>query len=189
MTFPKISLHSLVCAAFISLTFFSVTVPRAEAQIPPARALFLDLETVFAQSSVGKGIRGQLEGMLSEIATREEKALADFKVREEQLISAAENLSAADGQKDWQAIQLEKEAQGNIFQLERTAVRQAAGDARKKVNAVLNTIMQEVLVERGANMVLSTAAVHVGGVDYDVTAEVIARLNKRMPSLVVQRPK
>jgi len=49
--------------------------------------------------------------------------------------------------------------------------------------------MQEILVERGANMVLSVAAVHVGGVDYDITAEVIARLDKRMPTLKVDRPK
>ena len=48
----------------------------AQAQVPPARALFLNLDTVFTQSAVGKDIRGQLEAMLSEIAAREARSVA-----------------------------------------------------------------------------------------------------------------
>ena len=162
---------------------------NANAQVPPARALFLDLETVFTQSAVGTNIRSQLEQMLADISGREKTALDGFKAREQALVSAASGRPGEEVQKDWDALQLEKEGNGAVFQLERTAVQAAAADARRKVNAVLNEIMQEILVERGANMVLSVAAVQVGGVDYDITSEVIARLDKRMPSLKVERPK
>jgi len=160
----------------------------ASAQVPPARALFLDLETVFTQSSVGTGIRGQLEQMLAEISAREEKAIADFQERERTLMATAQNRPQDETQKDWEQLQAERSGNANLFQLERTAVQGVAREARRKVNAVLNEIMQEILVERGANMVLSVSAVHVGGVDYDITAEVIARLDKRLPALKVERP-
>lgn len=165
-----------------------VVTAHAQAQVPPARALFLDLDTVFTQSKVGKIIRAQLQDMLTEVAERERLSVEGFSERERALRELARAGESAELMSDWDKLQVEKEGSGNLFQLERSAVQAAAGDARRKVNAILNEIMQEILVERGANMVLSVAAVHVGGVDYDITAEVIARLDKRMPTLVVDRP-
>jgi outer membrane protein len=161
----------------------------AQAQVPPARALFLNLDTVFTQSAVGKDIRGQLEAMLSEIAAREEKVIKDLDARQEVLTGQAQTRPQAEVRKDWDALQAERQGQMSLFQLERTAVQAAAADARRKVNGVLNEIMREVLRERGANMVLSVDAVLVGGVDYDITNEVVARLDKQLPKLKVERPK
>ncbi|WP_422024895.1 OmpH family outer membrane protein [Pyruvatibacter mobilis] len=161
----------------------------AQAQVPPARALFLNLDTVFTQSAVGKDIRGQLEAMLSEIAAREEKVIKDLDARQEVLTGQAQTRPQAEVRKDWDALQAERQGQMSLFQLERTAVQAAASDARRKVNGVLNEIMREVLRERGANMVLSVDAVLVGGVDYDITNEVVARLDKQLPKLKVERPK
>lgn len=173
----------------LCLSIVSIGAPStASAQVPPARALFLDLETVFTQSSAGANIRTQLEGMLAEISTREEAAIATFEERERTLMASAQNRPQEELQKDWEQLQTERSGNANLFQLERGAVQSAALEARRKVNAVLNEIMQEILVERGANMVLSVGAVHVGGVDYDITAEVIARLDKRLPALKVERP-
>lgn len=175
-------------AAFI-LVVAVFSVPIASAQVPPARALFLDLSTVFTQSSVGKNIRQQLESMLSEISEREKSTTIAFDERERSMIATAQERPQVELQQDWELLQKERAGQANLYQLERTTVEVASSEARRKVNAVLNEIMQEILVERGANMVLSVAAVHVGGVDYDITAEVIARLDKRLPTLKVERPK
>lgn len=182
-TFRDISLLLIAAALFAS-----AMVP-ASAQVPPARALFLDLDTVFSQSEVGKDIRSQLQVMLSDISAREKTTAEGYVERERVLLASASNRDPAVLQNEWEALQAEKEGSGNLFQIERTAVQSASNNARRQVNAVLNEIMQGILVERGANMVLSVGAVHVGGVDYDITAEVIARLDKRMPALKVERPR
>ncbi|MGD1935072.1 MAG: OmpH family outer membrane protein [Candidatus Phaeomarinobacter sp.] len=167
---------------------FAVIYP-ASAQVPPSRALFLDLDTVFTQSAVGKSIRVQLEQFLSEIADREKATVAAFEERERTLIVSAQDRPRDELQADWSQLQAERTGQADLYRLERTAVQASSNNARRRVNAVLNEIMQEILVERGANMVLAVTAVHVGGVDYDITAEIIARLDKRLPSLTVERPK
>lgn len=184
----RLQILSRTAAAFI-LVIAVTAGPFASAQVPPARALFLDLSTVFTQSSVGKNIRGQLETMLSEISEREKATTSAFDERERSLISSAQENPGEELQQQWELLQTERKGQANLYQLERTAVEVASSETRRKVNAVLNEIMQEILVERGANMVLSVAAVHVGGVDYDITAEVISRLDKRLPALKVERPK
>lgn len=186
--YTRSRIFARTAAAFI-LVFAVVSGPVASAQVPPARALFLDLSTVFTQSSVGKNIRGQLEAMLSEISEREKASTSVYDEREQSMIATAQERPREELQQDWELLQTERAGQASLYQLERTTIEAASSEARRKVNAVLNEIMQEILVERGANMVLSVAAVHVGGVDYDITAEVIARLDKRLPALKVERPK
>lgn len=188
MTAPLPSLRSLLAAvaAVVALAAFAAS---AHAQVPPSRALFLDLDTVFQQSQVGTGIRGQLETMLAEVKTRSDAADKAFEQREATLLSTAQGRPEEELRRDWEQIQTERAAQAQVFQLERAAVQAAASSARRQVNGVLNEIMQEILVERGANMILDVKSVHVGGVDYDITSEVIARLDRRLPSLTVERPK
>jgi|GEM_PF-1142941 len=186
-TFRQV-LPAFACIGLLFASVIALAPSPATAQVPPARALFLDLETVFTQSKVGQGIRQQLEVMLNELGARETAADEEFDARERALISEQQSGQGADLQARWDAIQFDKEGRARLFQVERTAINAASAEARRKVNSVLNEIMQEILVERGANMVMSVAAVHVGGVDYDITAEVIARLDKRMPTLRVERP-
>ncbi|MEQ8745262.1 OmpH family outer membrane protein [Pyruvatibacter sp.] len=180
----RIALATLVVAILVSVFGSS-----ANAQVPPARALFLDLETVFVQSAVGKNIRSQLEAMLTEVSGREAKEIEALDARQDALMRNAEGRNEQQMRSDWEIIQAERAGKASFYQLERTTIQQAAADARRKVNAVLNEIMQEILLERGANMILSTGSVLVGGVDYDVTAEVISRLDGRMSSLKVERPR
>lgn len=172
--------------AFVAALVALVPAP-AQAQVAPARPLFLNLELVFTQSAVGKDIRGQLEAMLLEISTREEKAIADLEARQQALM-AQQNRPQAELEKEWDNLQAERKGQASLFQLERTTIQGASADARREVNGILNEVMREILRERGANMVLSVQSVLVGGVDYDITPEVIARLDKRLPALKVKRP-
>lgn len=185
---PKPTLFTALVVAALMLLPGGMVSPT-HAQVPPARALFLDLETVFTQSVVGKSIRDQLQSMLVEVAEREKVSAEGFVNRERVLLENAQGRDPSSLMSDWEKLQAEKEGSGNLFQLERTAVQASSNKARRSVNAALNEIMQEILVERGANMVMSVAAVHVGGVDYDITAEVIARLDKRLPALKVERPR
>jgi len=182
--------RSTIAAAAIMVAALAVMpLEAARAQIPPARVLFLDLDKIFQQSAVGTDIRGQLEGMLADVKQRADAAEKQFAERELALIGSAEGRPEEELRKEWETLSAERAGQMQVFQLERTGIQAASGDARRKVNGVLNEIMREILVERGANMILDVTAVHVGGVDYDVTADVIARLDERMPSLKVEPPK
>lgn len=173
----------------LAATFLIVGIAGAQAQVPPARALFLDIDRVFKDSEVGKDIRGQLEGMLGEIQKEADAAETAFSERERTLIASAQSRPEADVRADYERLQTERAGSQQMFQLRRSAVQAASTQARLKVSGVLNEIFKEVLAERGANMIVDRSMVLIGGTDYEITSEVIARLNKRMPTLKVDMPK
>ncbi len=58
--------------------------------------------------------------------------------------------------------------------------------ARQQVEAALGPILQGIMQERGANLLLDRTAVVLGTVNVDITAVAVQRLDQRMPSIKVQ---
>jgi Skp family chaperone for outer membrane proteins len=57
--------------------------------------------------------------------------------------------------------------------------------ARKSVEDALGPILQGIMVERGANMLVDRNAVVLSTVDVDITGTAIQRLNQKMPNIKV----
>jgi Skp family chaperone for outer membrane proteins len=57
--------------------------------------------------------------------------------------------------------------------------------ARQQVEVALGPILQKIMTERGANLLLDRNAVVLGTVDVDVTALAISRLNQTLPTVKV----
>ena len=57
--------------------------------------------------------------------------------------------------------------------------------ARQSVEQALGPILQGIMVERGANMLVDRNAVVLSTVDVDITATAIQRLNQKMPNIKV----
>ena len=58
--------------------------------------------------------------------------------------------------------------------------------ARQQVEAALGPILQGIMQQRGANILLDRAAIVLGMVDIDVTRLTVERLNQKLPSVKVQ---
>jgi len=57
--------------------------------------------------------------------------------------------------------------------------------ARQQVEQALGPVLQGIMAERGANLLLDRNAVVLGTVDVDITGLAVQRLNQKMPSLKV----
>ena len=57
--------------------------------------------------------------------------------------------------------------------------------ARQQVEQALGPILQGIMAERGANLLLDRNSVVLGTVDVDITGLAVQRLNQKMPSLKV----
>ena len=57
--------------------------------------------------------------------------------------------------------------------------------ARQQVEAALGPILQGIMAERGANLLLDRNAVVLGTVDVDITGTAIQRLDQKMPTVKV----
>jgi Skp family chaperone for outer membrane proteins len=58
--------------------------------------------------------------------------------------------------------------------------------ARSTIELALKPILQGIMAERGANLMLDRNAVVLGTVDVDITEQTIQRLNQKMPTLKVE---
>jgi outer membrane protein len=58
--------------------------------------------------------------------------------------------------------------------------------ARQQVEQALGPILQGIMAERGANLLLDRNSVVLGTVDVDITGLAVQRLNQKMPSLKVE---
>jgi Skp family chaperone for outer membrane proteins len=65
-------------------------------------------------------------------------------------------------------------------------IQQGVTAAQKEVIAAVDPILKEIMLERGANILLERQAVVWTGIDIDVTNAVIQRLDERLPKVKVQ---
>lgn len=157
----------------------------ATGKAPTAVILFLDRGTVLRQSSVGKDMYAQVEGlakkMETEFSPENKKLQADVQALQNQ----AAVLSAEVRQQKIKELETRRAAFQKKVQDRQAAIQNGLGTARTTVEKALGPILEKIMVERGANLLLDRGLVVLGATDLDVTATVIQRLNTSLPKVVV----
>jgi len=152
---------------------------------PTPKIVVLDLAAVMRASKVGADVSAQLQAY----ATQTKTELAG---RGQALESEAKQISGLPPeQKEQRAAAFrtkqaafQQEVQGKENQM-KTAFAQAQGTIGK----ALDPILKQITAERGANLVLEKRAVPMlEDPSIDITADAIAKLDAKMPSLKVTMP-
>jgi Skp family chaperone for outer membrane proteins len=155
------------------------------AKAPPAVILFLDRGTVLRTSSVGKDMYAQVEAlakkMETDFAPENKKLQADVQA----LQSQAAVLSAQVRQQKVKELEARRQAFQKKVQDRQAAIQTGLGNARGQVEKALAPILQKIMLERGANLLLDRGLVVLGATNLDVTAAVVQRLNTALPKVVV----
>jgi Skp family chaperone for outer membrane proteins len=160
--------------------------PIATGPTPQPLVLLIDRGRVLQLSSAGQDIATQVQAYKATLqeefgpekekieneakALRDQAAVLDAKVREQRQNSLV---------KKGEALQKRfTDRQGEI--------QQGVTAAQKEVIAAVDPILKEIMLERGANILLERQAVVWTGIDIDVTNAVIQRLDERLPKVKVQ---
>jgi len=156
------------------------------APLPAPRIIVVDRQAILRASKVGQDIvrqvnamtqsaetefRGENESLQKESATLQQQVAILAPDVRAQKIRAFQNKEAAFKQKVESRQSL---IQGGVMR------------ARQQVEAALGPILQGIMQERGANLLLDRSAVVLGMVDVDVTQLTIQRLDQKLPSVKVQ---
>jgi outer membrane protein len=150
------------------------------------KVLVIDRNAILLASKVGKDIVRQVNGY-RQSAEKEFRAEGQSLQKEGQALRQQIAILAPDVKnkkiKDFQAKQnaFERKVesrqgliQGGVFQ------------ARKQVEAALGPILQGIMQERGANLLLDRSAVVLGSNSMDITPLAVQRLDKKLPAVKVQ---
>lgn len=157
----------------------------AGTRAPAAVILFLDRATVLRQSNVGKNMYAQVEAlakkMEADFAPENKKLQADV----QQLQKEAGVLSPEVRNQKVKDLEARRQAFQKKVQDRQAAIQAGLANSRTTVEKALGPILEKIMNERSANLLLDRGLVVLGATDLDVTSTVIARLNTALPKVTV----
>lgn len=153
--------------------------------IAVARIVLIDRATVLRDSAAGKHMTKQTEElalqMQEDFAPENKKLQADVEELQRQAAITAP------GERQAKVAELESRRQAfqKKVQERQAAIEVGLAGARGNVEQALGPILQEIMTERGANLLLDRGLVVLGPTDADITADVVKRLDATLPSVPV----
>ncbi len=186
-------IKSILAAFAIAFSFASVAAPIATAQ--GTTIVVIDQAKILRDSAAGKDIQTKI-GSIESAMERELKPTADSLNAEGQTIEAkTANMTPeamrADAALKTQVTNYARKAQEFNVKRQVTA-QELALTERKAVQdffAALRPVLQEVVAERGAQVMLDRSSVTFADPSIDVTALVISKMNAKTPTISVVRQK
>lgn len=159
--------------------------PPPPAGTPIPKILVIDRAAILRGSVVGQNIMKQVQGLTvaaeNGLKARDAGLRAEGQALQQQLAILSPAVKAAKI-KAFEAKQAGLQAD---VQTQQGLIQGGVLVARQQVERALGPILQKIMTERGANLLLDRNAVVLGTVDVDVTGVAIQRLNQSLPTVKV----
>jgi Skp family chaperone for outer membrane proteins len=149
------------------------------------RIVVIDRQQLLQRSAAGKDIFTQTQTLSKQLETQlrtEETQLQNEAVQLQQQMAILGADVRAQKEKDFTAKQ--QAFQGRVQQRQ-AQIQASFNQAARQVEVALDPILQSIMKERGANMVLDRSAVIVATTDVDVTPLALQRLDRALPRVKV----
>ena len=158
----------------------------ATGAVPVPRIIVVDRSAILRGSSVGQDIVRQVNAY-TQAAEREFKSQQDALQKESQTLQQQVAILAPDVRaQKIKAFQAKEAAFKQKVEARQALIQGGVLKARQQVEGALGPILQGIMQQRGANILLDRAAIVLGMVDIDVTQLTIQRLNQKLPTVKVQ---
>jgi outer membrane protein len=191
MTLRSLRLIALACLVgfgAIAIELYSnpaaaqTAAPQPAAQLPLVVGI-VDGDAVLNKSTAGKSLRQQFDQKV--------KALqADVAKQEDALRTQLQNLQSQRASlqpQDFDAKQLAIRQQADKLRTDavnkRKAINQSAETARDTLVQSAQKALQDVAQQKGMTLVIDKSATHLSAPGWDMTNEVLQRLNKALPTI------
>jgi outer membrane protein len=160
--------------------------PTSAGQTPAPTLIVLDFERILQESKAGKSVSQQLQQRAATFQKAFQQQEAELNTAQQELVRQQSILAqdafsakARDLQRRSDELR-EKEAQAN------GALQQSNRDAIVRIQQTIKPVLEEIMKERGANVVLTRGAVMLISDDrFDVTEDALKRLDEKLPTLAV----
>lgn len=160
--------------------------PQAPLAATPApKILVIDRAAILRVSKVGQDIVRQVNAY-TVAAEKEFKGQGDALRNQGQALQQQVAILAPDVKaQKIKAFELQQQSFQQKIQQRQGQIQAGVLKARQQIEAALGPILQGIMTERGANLLLDRNAVVLGTVDVDVTRTAVQRLDQKMPTVKV----
>jgi Skp family chaperone for outer membrane proteins len=147
-----------------------------------------DINQILRDAKAAKDVQGQIDKEMVAYSREVSAQETELQKMRADLERQRSTLSADAFSAKTQQYQQRFDALDRNVQVRRQALQQSFTDAMGKVETTALDIIAEIAAERKANMVLTRAAVLFEAGGLDITAEVVKRLDTKLPALAVNLP-
>ena len=180
-------MHKFSNALFVAVFLFMATVAvPAAAQQSAVVVGVVDTDKVDRESKAGKSIRNQFEKLKKKFEDDVKAQLKSFdeqrkKLAGQQASMPPEEFENKKNELNKKGAEIEKSLAEKQRKLEVDT-----GKARGKIFDAMAGVVQEIAKEKGMTLIVTRSAALVYDSNYEITAEVLKRLDAKLPSLKVQ---
>lgn len=147
--------------------------------------LIVNLQYVVSQSKSGISLRKQSEGLNKEVIELRDEVSNDLQAKGKKLEEEKTLLAPEVFQERLNSLQTEAESKQQELQNKVQKIQEAIQRASASIDSVMSPILTEIVNEKGAKILLDRQAILFGDPKLDISAEVVKRLNKRLPDIKV----
>ena len=171
----------------------AVSLALSGAAFAQSTILVVDQGRVIRESSVGKHIAAQIKSIGSSMESELKASASPIESERDRLMNELKSMdqAALKSRPDLQKRAQDLMAKGQKTQVEaaykQRELQVTEAKAMKQVNEKLAKILEAVVAERNADVILDRSLVIYGGKSTDITDTVISRLNSQMRTVSVVR--
>ena len=151
-----------------------------------ARIAILDVERVLTQSEAGKNALKQITDQRKRYQDEISKAEDQLRNEERDLVQSRATLAAEAFDEKRRAFERKVQDTQRMVQQRSGTIDGMMRSAREQIGKAALAALQELINERGFNVVLDRKQIVATDPGLEVTDEVLARVNKRLPSIKVE---
>jgi len=150
------------------------------------KVISVDRQSFFTDSAAAKDVSAQVQTLRDALEKDLEKKAGDLKTEEEQLKSQQSILTQEVFEQKVKQFQEKIGALESGRQTDLRGLQAGLIKAQNEIWQAVSPILDEILKEKGATLMLERNAIVKGSVDIDVTAEVMKRLDEKLPKVKVE---
>jgi outer membrane protein len=154
---------------------------------PAPKILVIDRTIILRASKAGQDVVRQVNGYTQQLENDFKGQGAALRQQYQQLQQQAAILSADVKARKIKDFEAKKNALQAQAQKRQSLIQGGFIKARQQMEQALGPILQEIMKERGANMLLDRSAVVLGtDASMDITGMAVQRLNQKLPTIKVE---
>lgn len=151
-----------------------------------ARIAILDVERVLTQSEAGKNALKQITDQRKRYQDEISKAEDQLRNEERDLVQSRATLAADAFDEKRRAFERKVQDTQRLVQQRSGTIDGMMRNAREQIGKAALAALQELIKERGFNVVLDRKQIVATDPGLEVTDEVLSRVNQRLPSIKVE---
>ena len=163
----------------------AATPPATNPTQPPLTIMVVDIQSLLQNSKSAKMVRQQIEQKRAEYAKEISHQEETLKQERDSIQRQQSSLSAEALNQKGREFQQKVNDLDRSVQSKRQALERSNAEALEKIQEVMLKIITDIAKDRKANMVFQRSELVLFDQNYDVTDDVLRRLDEQLPTLTV----